>query len=708
MSCLTRNLVIGVSLLSGMFLLSSPTRVWAQYVVSDANAAWQPVMIKDIRLGNVNNVKVDSSEAFWYPRMIAVRDHGIDFGWYFVQGSILDAQSATLPNHPFVGFNLDYFDQANYAKLFEAASYIYCQWPTQGDNPISHDDQMPERHVTGFGTLENHLNTTADIMRAAQLSYGARKPEHSGFICVRTMNRDPNVQPPPGESTASLSPWNNRYGQEDGYVVGYMMAAGCAHYMATGGTNTKMLNIAKDAGLEMHNWFVAGDRPGFDGNSNTEQTLHELYRLTGDTRYRDVSERFLAQRGHGANGVIEGTWVGYFQDDMPIEQQTAINGHAGRAVGVYAAMANAVLMGRSDWYNPLFRVWRNDIKRKVYVTGIVGSWDSPDLGEGFSRSDYDLVNEWNGYGTGSGCYTESCACCDQAALAWRMARLKGDGESVDEMERSLYNGVMHGISADAENIYYQNPQTDEGHVRGWNWVCCTPNLLRNIAGIGRYIYGRKNNDLWINLFIASDSTIPLTNGNVPVSMRTNSYPWDGRVTITVTPATPTNFTMHIRMPGWCRNALLRVNGKAIVHPTVTNQYIVINRTWSNNDQVVFTMAMPPMRVEAHPSVAADTGRVCIQRGPIIFALEGVDNGGGGLADPTISATPNLQASYNPSLLGGVEVVTANKQGGGTLTFVPWYATAMRGISWQRIWVNQQSKTVRSAGWNDRLYREYTP
>ena len=147
------------------------------------------------------------------------------------------------------------------------------------------------------------------------------------------------------------------------------------------------------------------------------------------------------------------------------------------------------------------------------------------------------------------------------------------------------------------------------------------------------------------------------------------------------------------MPGWCRNALLRLNGKIIAKPTIANRYIVINRQWSNNDTVIFTMAMPTMRTEAHPSVAADTGRVCVQRGPIIYAIESVDNGDGSLQDPILSSSPNFQAIYNSGLLGGVEVITANKQGGGTMTLVPYFALCNRSTSstWHRVWLQQQGQ-----------------
>ena len=333
----------------------------------------------------------------------------------------------------------------------------------------------------------------------------------------------------------------------------------------------------------------------------------------------------------------------------------------------------------------------------MYVTGGMGTSGTAGGGEGFSSLDYDLPND---------SYCESCAACGMAGFAHRMARLKGDGDSVDELERTLYNGVLHGISLDGMSSFYQNPLIDQNNLRSQNWACCQPLLYRTLLGVGKYIYGTTSQDIYVNLFIGSSCTFNMAGGTVPLTMTTNNYPWDGRIAITVSPAAPTAFALRIRFPGWCRNALLRLNGKIILKPEIVNRYIVLNRTWATGDQVVLTMAMSPTRVEAHPQVQADAGRVCVQRGPIIFALEGIDNGSN--TDPTLAADPKLWVDHRTGLLSGVTVVHATAQDGSSLSLVPFYALANRTNSWQRVWMLQQNKTVRTQGWDDRLYREYLP
>jgi len=684
---------LGIVLIAAVILASPVAGYgWDPIVAKDVNAAYHPALVKDVMI----------NDAFWGARQVAVRDHFIPWAWSWTYQAIVDAQHATWPDHPPTGHQ---WEQLHFKEM-EACSYALAQWPNLPDIVVATNGEWNPTVPTGYANLAARLNDNISILAAAQTAAGLRDPAHDGYLRPAESNKYPNCHP-----------WTDNWGRHDGYIAGHLYEAAVAHYVCTGQSN--FLNVAKKSALEAYNWFITGNRPGFCGHVEIEPALIELYRVTGDTRFRDLGQRFVAQRGHNNNGTTANdntgpggpgagdTWKGYFQDDLPIEQQTAINGHAVRATFFYAGVADSVLTGRTEWYNPMARVWKNCIKRKVYVNGAVGSvtWiPSINLSEGFSPNDYELPND-----NADGCYCESCASSGQALLAWRMARLKGDVESVDELERTMYNAVMHALSNDGTGNYYGNPIHDHDNPHYNNWVCCPPTISRTVLGLGRFVYGFKDNDIFVNLFVGSTCTFNLTNGTVPLTMATNNYPWDGRITITVTPATPTRFAMHVRVPGWCRNALLRLNGKLITRPTIVNRYIVLDRQWSPGDVVVLNLAMTPMRIEAHPNVAANVGRVCIQRGPIIFGLEGIDNGGGSYAtDPVLSATPNLRAVYNEDLLGGVQVITANKQGGGVLTFIPWYVMAQRSNSWQKVWILQENKTIQSTGWEDRLYREYQP
>ena len=659
------------------FLLAIPLAVLA----ADVAGVYEPKTVKDVTI----------TDSFWRPKLEACRDNAIPAGWQNVEGAYQEVEHMATGTGPTPeGWP---WTEANLHKLTEAVAYAVAQWPSQPDtlNPAP-----PGR--TPAANLNAHLNAIISKLQAAQATCTGDRAGYMHAYCINHEGQFQWNDIYPGRFP--IGPWNSQSlgPLHDGYVAGHLCEAAIAHYNATG--STSMLTIAKKAADQAYLHFVTQQNPGFCGHPEYELALVDLYRVTGNTKYLDLSQRFIEQHGKTPAPTED---LMYAQDDLPAKQQTSINGHAVRAVFFYTGVVDLALAGRSDYYNPSVRVWKNAAKRKMYVTGSVGVYGSLPSGhewEGFSLSDYDLPN--NGY-------CESCAAGAMVNFAHRMARLKGDGDSMDELERALYNGVLHGISLDGKMTYYGNPLTDQNNPRYNSWVCCPPLLYRTLLGVGKYIYGSTNSDIYVNLFIGSTCTFNIGGKSVPLTMTTSGYPFDGRVTITVNPATPTNFALRIRFPGWCRNGLLRLNNKIITTPQVTNRYIVINRQWSDRDVVTLTMAMTPMRIEAHPSVAADTGRVCIQYGPIIYGLEGIDNGGGSLADPVLSANPDLRTEYDSGLLNGVRKITAKDQSGNKLTFIPFYALANRANSWQRVWIQQQSKTTGSAAvWTDRLYREYTP
>lgn len=654
---------------------------------ADAAGVWQPKTVKDVTI----------NDPFWTPKLQTYRDNSIRTAWSIVNDAQKEIEYVANPSGDVPG-GLPW-SEALFYKTLEAAAYSVAQWPTVPD----YIDPLPSGRNPA-ANLAAHLSNIATTMQQAQAQSIARGK--NGFLHCYVLNHEGELQ----WGTYPIHPWEFRDGLHDGYVLGHLVEAAVAHYNATG--STAMLQVAEKVGNQAYDWFVTQNHPGFCGHAEFELAMAELYRVStrsDRTNFLDVSQRFVDQRGQPspANGDPYPQIRAYFSDDMPVTQQTAINGHAVRTMFFWTGVADLALSGRSTYYNPAFRVWKNCSKRKVYVNGgcgVIGGYDGHEW-EGFSPSDYDLPN-----GSPTETYCESCANGAYVNFAHRMARVKGDADSIDELERGLYNAVLHGISLDGTGAFYRTTLAGEAWPRGQSWICCQPLLYRTLLGVGKYIYGYTNSDIYVNLFIGSSCNFTIGGTTVPVTMTTNGYPFDGRVTITVTPPTPTTFALRLRMPGWCRNALLRLNGKVIAKPTITNRYIVINRQWSNNDQVIFTMAMPTMRTEAHPNVVADTGRVCVQRGPIIFAIESIDNGGGGLQDPTLSSNPNFSATYDSGLLGGVEKITANKQGGGTVLLIPFYALANRSGSptWHRVWLQQENKTTNTAGWNERLYREYTP
>ena len=689
--------VVKQSCLGILFLLGMALTWPIVGFAADVSGVWQPKTVKDVTI----------NDTFWSPKLLTYRDNSIRTAWNIVDGALKEIEYVASPSGSAPDGSP--WSEALFYKVLEAASYSVAQWPTVPD----YMDPRPSGR-TPAANLAAHLNNIATTMQQAQAQSIARGEE--GFLHCYVLNHLGGMQ----WGFCPIYPWyptsTSPYAMHDGYVLGHMVEAAVAHYNATG--STAMLKVAEQVGNQAYNHFITEDHRYFCGHAEFELAMVELYRVStrsDKSHFLDVAKRWVDMRGQTppVDGDPAPQIREYFSDDKPVLQQTAINGHAVRTTFFWTGVADVALSGQSAYYNPTFRVWKNCSKRKVYVTGsagVYGGFDNHEW-EGYSLSDYDLPN-----GDPQETYCESCANGAVVNFAHRMGRLRGDGDSIDELERGLYNSVLHGISLDGTGAYYRTTLAGTVDPRGQSWICCQPLLYRTLMGMGKYIYGYTNSDIYVNLFVGSSCNFTIGSTTVPLTMTTNGYPFDGRVTITVSPATPTNFALRIRMPGWCRNALLRLNNKVVAKPTIVNRYIVINRQWSNNDTVVFTMAMPTMRTEAHPSVAADTGRVCIQRGPIIFAIESIDNGNGSLQDPVLAANPDLRAEFFAGGLsaGGktydIEKIFATKQGGGTLTLIPYYALANRSGSatWQRVWLKQENKTIRSTGWDDRLYREYTP
>lgn len=660
--------------------------VLASLLVSSSSAAttdiagvYQPKTVRDVTL----------SDAYWLPKLRTWRDRSVPAGWQYVNGALQELEHVATgagPTPEGVPWT-----EANLYKLMEAAAYAVAQWP---DQPDALTPAPPGRSPAA--SLRDHLDATLATMEAAQARTG-------GYLNAFCTNHA-------GESLPwgiPIAPWGHT-GLHDVYVAGHLIEAAIAHHHATG--SPTMLAVARKVADEAYTHFVTRRTPGFTEHAELELALIELFRVTGDARYTELADYLVAQRGRTPSAV---GWTGnraYCQDDLPARQQTAINGHVVRAVFFCTGVADLALAGREGYGDALRRVWTNATQRKMYVTGGVRGWDAEGLGEAFAPDDYLLVNELAEPGTGATCYCESCAAGGMVNFAHRMGRLTGAADTIDDLERALCNNVLHGVSLDGGTTYYKNPLTDRDHPRYNVWVCCPPLLYRALLGVGRYIHGCTPSGIFVNLFIGSSCVFEVGGGTVPLALETDpvgGYPWGGRVAITVTPAPPATFALRLRWPGSCREASVRLNDEVIPQPRIVDGYVVIRREWSRGDRVVFALAMEPTRVEAHPNVAANAGSVCIRQGPIIYALEGIDNGDVP-DDPVLSATPELASRYDADLLGGVRTITASRQGGGTLTFVAFYALANRGNSRRRVWIRQEGKTVRRPGWEDHLCRAYVP
>ena len=462
--------------------------------------------------------------------------------------------------------------------------------------------------------------------------------------------------------------WTNLRDLHELYCAGHLMEAAVAHHLATGARD--LLDALCRYADCIASVFGPGEgmRRGYPGHEEIELALVKLYRGTGQERYLDLARFFVDERGRSPSYFVhearlrgeeqprDGRTLEYWQAHRPVREQEAAVGHSVRAMYLYCAMADiAAETGDVTLIEACERLFRNVAGRRMYVTGGVGSTSQ---GERFTR-DYDLPNE--------SAYAETCAAIGLVFWTHRLLQLDCNSTYADVMERALYNGAISGVSLDGERFFYVNPlavhrrpdddEASERHTgtrQGWfGCACCPPNVARLIASMGQYVYSVSDTDLAVHLFAAGSASVTLRGQRIAVRQETE-YPWDGRIRVAVVPAEAAEFGLRLRLPGWCRDASLSVNGRPHGFERV-NGYARVVRTWRPGDEVELTLRMPIERVYAHPEVRAASGRVALQRGPILYCFEGVDNGPG-VERLSLPRDAALEAVYEPGLLGGVTVI----------------------------------------------------
>lgn len=451
------------------------------------------------------------------------------------------------------------------------------------------------------------------------------------------------------------------------YCCGHLIEAGIAFYNATG--KRTLLDVAIKYADHIDNTFGEGKRVWVPGHQEIELALVKLYRITNEERYLKLSHWLLEQRGRD---LADWKAKDYYQDLVPVKDLSKIGGHAVRAMYMFTGMADLVSATHDTTYvTALDRLWNDVIYTKMYLTGGIGSSRK---NEGFTE-DYDLPNE--------DAYCETCASVGMVFWNQRMNMLKGDGKYVDILERSMYNGANAGMSLSGDLFFYVNPLASLGnhHRKPWyGTACCPSQISRFLPSIGNYIYATSQNAAWINLFVQSETKVDIANTSVGINQRTE-YPWDGKVSIDITPEKPTNFDVKLRLPIWCKQYTLKVNGEEVKADN-NLQYLVINRKWEKGDKIEFNMDMPVEVVAADPRVKANIGRRAIQRGPIVYCLEEVDNPK--FDEIELTPTTEYTTSFDKDLLGGVVKITA-KDKDKTYDFIPYYAWDNRDPGKMEVW-----------------------
>jgi DUF1680 family protein len=563
------------------------------------------------------------------------------------------------------------FDDTDVYKIIEGASY----------SMTIHPDRK----------LDKYIDDILVKVAAAQ--------EDDGYLCTwKTL--DPTKTPArwvrPGPR------WYNLGSSHELYNAGHMYEAAFAHYRATGKRN--FLNIAlKNADL-IAETFGPGKKLNVPGHQIIETGLVKLYRATQNKKYLDLAKFFLDQRGNVQGHRLYGP---YSQDHKPVVEQDEAVGHAVRAVYMYAAMADiAGIMKDKAYLNATKKIWDNVVSKKMYITGGIGARHE---GEAFGDN-YELPNKT--------AYNETCAAIGNVYWNHRMFLLSGDSKYIDVLERSLYNGLISGVSLEGNLFFYPNCLESDGKYkfnRGtltrqpwFDCSCCPSNIIRFIPSVPDYIYAHRGDNLYVNLFIAGKAKVRMDKTDVEISQRTN-YPWDGKVVIKVNPKNSAKFAVKVRIPGWAmgkplpsdlyryldktrKKVTLKLNGWPI-EIDIDKGYAVIDRNWSKADTIELNMPMPVRRVIAHEKVKDDINKTAIVRGPLVYCLEWVDNNNKVL-DMVIPDKARLQAEFHKDLFGGVIAITAkvsDKSGNKRkMLAIPYYAWSHRGPGEMAVWLPRKT------------------
>lgn len=525
----------------------------------------------------------------------------------------------------------------------------------QGDFPF--DDTDPYKIIEGASYalavkydahMDAYLDSVINLIVAAQ--------EEDGYITTCVTNKCERLHRWWGTKR-----WE-KLNSHELYNSGHLYEAAVAHFKATG--KRTLLNVAlKNADL-VHKTFGPAEEQIHQpsGHPIIEMGLAKLYKVTGEEKYLQLAKYFIEEAGRGTDGHHLSE---YSQDHMPILEQEEIKGHAVRAGYLFSGVADyAALTGDTAYFNALLRIWNNMASKKLYITGGIGSRAQ---GEGFGPN-YELHNHT--------AYCETCASISNVYWNERMFLATGDAKYVDVLERALYNGVLSGVSLSGDRFFYDNPLASMGQHSRQPWfgcACCPGNITRFVASVPRYMYGVDGKAIYVNLYGQSDASVDF--GETKVGLhQTTKYPWNGKIRIEVFPEKKSNFVLNLRIPGWAKNkpvptdlyafvdelkepVKVTVNGKSITL-VQSKGYVSIPKKWKKGDVVELELPMPVRRVKAHANVKADVGMVALQRGPIVYCLEGKDQQDNHVFNKYLSSEKIKSTSFEKELLNGVVVLNS--------------------------------------------------
>ncbi|MBW8245147.1 glycoside hydrolase family 127 protein [Muricauda oceani] len=615
---------------------------------------------------NIQNVKL--KDEFWLPIIQRVQEKTIAYALakceeegrfdnFLIAGGEMEGEvKGAMP-----------FDDTDVYKIIEGASNSLISAPN------------PE--------LEKLVDSLVSIIKVGQ--------EPDGYLTTwRTIN--PANPPANWVNVNKGERWESLAASHELYNAGHLYEAAAVHYKATGKRN--FLDIAlKNADLMVETF---GDGEGkiaaVPGHQVIETGLIKLYRITGNEDYLTLSKYFLDNRGNPENHELFGP---YSQDHLPVVAQNEVVGHAVRAVYMYAAMTDIAAMEKDTAYlDAVNALWENMVNKKMYITGGIGAKHD---GEAFGEN-YELPNLT--------AYNETCASIGDVYWNHRLHNLTGDVKYFDVIERTLYNGLISGLSLDGQQFFYPNALESDGVYkfnRGactrQDWFdcsCCPTNVIRFVPALPGLIYSKEGNTLYANLYASNEATVELKDQTVRVTQET-AYPWNGKVKFTVQPREEGEFTVKFRVPGWARNEVLpgdlyrysskdearnklSLNGEEL-DAAADNGYFTVTRTWKPGDEVSLEFPMSVRKVIANPKVEEDQGKMSLEYGPMVYAVEEIDNKGS-FDEIDVKPEDSFKVEMQPELLGGVNTISNEK-----LTAIPYYAWSNRGIGKMKVWLPAEEK-----------------
>lgn len=563
----------------------------------------------------------------------------------------------------------------------------------RGEMPF--DDTDVYKIIEGASnTLISALNPKLERVLDSLIAIVKIGQEADGYLTTwRTIN--PAKPPCTWVPVIEGKRWESLQISHECYNAGHLIEAAIVHFEATGKRN--FLDIAiKNADLLVR---IFGEKPGqirgVPGHQIVETGLMKLYQITGKEDYLKLAKYYLDNRGNPNDHKLYGE---YAQDHIPVIQQNEVVGHAVRAVYMYAGMTDIAALTKDKAYeNAVNNLWHNMVNKKMYITGGIGSRHD---GEAFGAN-YELPNLT--------AYNETCAAIGDVYWNHRLHNLYGKSEYFDVIERTMYNGLISGISLDGKQFFYPNALESDGVYKSnrgsctrqawFDCSCCPTNLIRFIPSIPGLIYSKTNDILYVNLYASNNASFTLGKTDLQISQQT-SYPWNGKIAISVNPKKAHQFTIKLRVPGWARNEVLpgdlytykkastqkttiNINGESTnVQPE--NGYYTITRNWKKGDKIALNFPMEVQEVQTNSKVETNKSKVSLEYGPIVYAVEEVDNKNN-FDKINISVGDTFKVKKEENLLNGVNVIESEK-----FKAIPYYSWSNRGVNKMKVWLDYKN------------------